>query len=247
MTTEPNTAALPEWRGYSTPDSSYVAPAVRATSTVRLLAIVGFGAAVVMASSVGLAAAITPPEAVVVCPPDCGSPPIAKPVSTNPRFTPASGDFSVAYPGPDTAYEATFNDEGVNLDLQAGDGGTLRLFDKPANGQTPRQIAERLIGRDYPDATFAYEIPNAQVGYQVGYGEVDDIFPATGIGNDGRSRVMVMVGIKNDFALIAVAAGPYREFSPDFGSGHPSGANFQLALDMGKYVNSFQWRGDPPR
>ena len=37
------------------------------------------------------------------------------------------------------------------------------------------------------------------------------------------------------------------EFSPDFGSGHPSGANLFLALDMGKYVNSFMWRGDPIR
>ena len=46
---------------------------------------------------------------------------------------------------------------------------------------------------------------------------------------------------------IAAAVGPYREFGPDFGSGKPSGANLQLALDMGKYVNSFSWRGDPPR
>jgi hypothetical protein len=56
-----------------------------------------------------------------------------------------------------------------------------------------------------------------------------------------------MVAVKNDFALIAAAAGPFREFSPEFGSGHPSGANFFLALDMAKYVNSFTWRGDPPR
>ena len=56
-----------------------------------------------------------------------------------------------------------------------------------------------------------------------------------------------MAAIKNDYALVAAGAGPYREFSPDFGSGHPSGANFLLALDMGKYVNSFRWRGDPPR
>ena len=27
----------------------------------------------------------------------------------------------------------------------------------------------------------------------------------------------------------------------------PSGASLQLALDIGKYVNSFTWRGDPPR
>jgi hypothetical protein len=47
--------------------------------------------------------------------------------------------------------------------------------------------------------------------------------------------------------LVAAAVGPYHEFSRDFGSGHPSGANLQLALDMGKYVNSFTWRGGSPR
>ena len=65
--------------------------------------------------------------------------------------------------------------------------------------------------------------------------------------NYSRMRVIVMVAVKNDLALIAGAVGPYRAFGPDFGSGKPSAANLQLALDMGKYVNSFSWRGDPPR
>ena len=38
-----------------------------------------------------------------------------------------------------------------------------------------------------------------------------------------------------------------REFGPDSGPGHPSGANLQIAEEMGRYVNSFTWRGDPPR
>jgi len=45
----------------------------------------------------------------------------------------------------------------------------------------------------------------------------------------------------------AAAAGPFREFTPNFGPGPPSPANLQVAQDMGKYVNSFAWRGDPPR
>ncbi len=49
------------------------------------------------------------------------------------------------------------------------------------------------------------------------------------------------------FALIAAAVGPYHEFGPKSGASKPSGANLQLALDMGKYVNSFRWAGDPPR
>ncbi len=223
------------------------ASGVHTSSPVRLLLIVGTCAALVMAASVALSSWLSPPKALVVCPPDCGRPPISKPIATNPRFTPGGGEFSVAYPGPQTAYDATFEPNGVVLDLAAGDGGTLRLFGQPANGQTPKQVADALLKEHYPDATFAYEIPNAFVGYQLGYGEVADDYPANAIGDDGRNRVMIMVAVKNDYALVAAAAGPFREFSPDFGSGHPSGANFFLALDMAKYVNSFSWRGDPPR
>ena len=55
-----------------------------------------------------------------------------------------------------------------------------------------------------------------------------------------------MTAVRNDYALVAAAIGPYHEFSPDFGTGHPSGVNLQLAMDMGKYVNSFRWRDDTP-
>lgn len=242
-------AAAPErvWPGYAVPEKSYSARAVHTTSPARLFLVVVVGAIVVMAASVALSSWLVPPTARFVCPPDCGEPPISKPVAINPRFTPAGGAFSVSYPGPETAYEATVEDNGVVLDLRAGDGGTLRLFGQPANGQTPRQIADDLLRDHYPDATFSYQIPNAFVGYQLGYGEVADDYPADAIGDDGRNRVLIMVAVKNDYALIAAAAGPYHEFSPDFGSGHPSGANFFLALDMSKYVNSFTWRGDPPR
>ena len=53
-----------------------------------------------------------------------------------------------------------------------------------------------------------------------------------------------MAAVKNDLALIVFATGPYRAFGPNSGPGLPSGANLQLAQDMGKYVNSFQWGGD---
>ena len=234
--------------GHGTSRTSRAAgPPARTTSTARLLLVLGGVSAVVVVATAGLSVWLTPPKPNYVCPPDCGRPPISKPVATNPRFTPASGEFSVAYPGQGTAYEATFEPNGVVAELQVGDGGTLRLFGEPANNRTPREIADELIEDAYPDATTHYEIPNALVGYQLGYGEVADVYPPNSIGDEDRLRVLVMVAVKNDFALIAAAAGPYHEFTPDFGSGHPSGANFFLALDMGKYVNSFMWRGDPPR
>lgn len=206
---------------------------------------VGVGIAAVVAAAVSVG--ITPEVVNYRCPPDCGRPPLGTPVETNPRFTAEDGSFSVSYPGPGTAYRAILDPDGVTLDFIAGDTGTLELFGEPARGRSPRVIAEELVENSYPDATVDYEIPNAAIGYQPGYGVYADDYPQDSTGTYTRLRIMVMVAVKNDVALVASAIGPYHEFSPSFGIGHPSGANLQLAMDIGKYVNSFTWRGDPPR
>jgi hypothetical protein len=123
----------------------------------------------------------------------------------------------------------------------------MQLFSQPAAGRSPREIADALLKHKFPDAKVAYEIPNAMVGYQPGYGEVADIWPQ-GTGNSYiRIRTMLLVAVKNDLALVAGVVGPYHAFGPDFGPGLPSPANVQIAQDMGKYVNSFTWNGDPAR
>ncbi|MBV8928099.1 MAG: zinc ribbon domain-containing protein [Mycobacteriaceae bacterium] len=220
---------------------------LRTTSAGRLLVTFGAGLTVAIAAVVSITAAVTPSTPRYVCPPDCGRPPLGEPVEANPRFTSSSGDFSVSYPGNGTAYRATTSPTGIVLEFLAGDTGILALFGEAARDRTPRQIADELIKRSYPDAVSDYEIPNALVGYQPGYGVVADDYPQDSSGSYARMRILVVVAVKNGLALVASAVGPYHEFSPDFGTGHPSGANLQLAMDMAKYVNSFTWRGDPPR
>jgi hypothetical protein len=233
--------------GYALPAGSYAAVPVRHTTHTRLLTTLGAGIAVAAAAAVTASVLATPAIARYVCPPDCGTPPIGKAVATNPWFTSADGKFAVQYPRGGTAYEVTTEPDGVKVNFTAGDTGTMEFFGMPAHDRTPKQIAEELIGEHYPDATTDYEIPNALVGYQPGYGVVKDEYPQDASGTFTRLRLLVMVAVKNDYALVAAAIGPYHKFSPDFGSGHPSGANLQLALDMGKYVNSFTWRGESPR
>src|SRR5882757_1102118 len=220
---------------------------VRQTTPRRVLLPLGGVLAAAAVGAVVLSMVITPNLPRYVCPPDCGRPPLGSPVTTNPRFTSPDGAYSFSYPGPGTAYEATVDEKGVVLNFIAGDTGTLVLFGEPARNRTPKQITDDLIRENYPDAEVDYEIPNASVGYQPGYGVVADEYPQDSTGTYTRLRLLVMVAVKNDVALIAAAAGPYHEFSPSFGTGHPSGANLQLAMDMAKYVNSFAWRGDPPR
>lgn len=226
------------------PAASYEVTPVRHTGHGWLLTTLGAGMGVTVAAGVTAAVLATPVVPQFVCPPDCGRPPIGKPVETNPRFVSDDGRFSVQYPGPGTAYEAKLNPDGVELSFVAGDTGTMQLFGLPAADRTPKQITEDLISENYPDATTDYEIPNALVGYEPGYGVVVDEYPQDSSGTFTRLRLVVMTAVKNDYALVAAAIGPYHEFSPDFGTGHPSGVNLQLAMDMGKYVNSFKWRGD---
>ncbi len=181
---------------------------------------------------------------VYVCPPDCGGPPTGLPVSVNPTFTAPGGTFTVSYPTPGSAYTVNTDDTGVTAELTAGDGGTLRLLGIPAAGREARQVVEDVIADFFPDAVAAYELPNATVGFQLGYGVVADFLPAK---RAAPVRVIVIAAVKDDLALVASADGPFRQFKPGSGPGPPSPANLQLAQDMGKYVDSFSWRGDPPR
>ncbi|WP_029107073.1 zinc ribbon domain-containing protein [Mycobacterium sp. URHD0025] len=213
----------------------------------RLLGAWGAGVTLVAVVLVGVSAMASTPPARYRCPPDCGSPPTTEPVATNPRFTAPDGAFSVAYPAGGAAYSITTANDGVTADFLAGDGGTMQLIGKPAAGRTPKEIATDLLDQTYPDTDVDYEIPNAMVGYHPGYGMVLDSWPQNATGDYMRMRVVILAAVKNDLALIAVATGPYHAYGPDFGPGIPSGANLDLALDMGKYVNSFRWRGDPAR
>lgn len=231
--------------GYAVPSGSYAAVPVRQTTYARLLTVLGAGILVAVAAAITAAVLTTPVVPRYICPPDCGRPPIGKPVATNPWFTSSDGRFSVQYPRAGAAYEVKLDPDGVELNFTGGDTGTMEFFGLPAQDRTAKQIAEELIDKYYPDATTDYEIPNAMVGYQPGYGVVKDEYPQDGSGTFTRLRLIVMVAVKDDYALVAAAIGPYHRFSPDFGSGHPSGVNLQLALDMGKYVNSFTWRETP--
>jgi len=233
------------YEGVAVPPGSYSARGAarpRYVATLGLLAL-GLGVAILAFS---LWTSLVARESVYVCPPDCGRPPNAVPVASLPRFVASGGQFSVSYPEPGAAYKVTTQADAVNARLTAGDGGLLRLFGVPARGRDARQVVEQLMAKQFPNAVVAYELPNATVGYQPGYGLVAN-FRQPGLSNRSDLRVIVMAAVKDDLALVAAAEGPFRRFSQDFGPGPPSAASVAIALDMGKYVESFSWRGDPPR
>ncbi|WP_082981915.1 hypothetical protein [Mycolicibacterium mucogenicum] len=217
----------------------------RALSAPRLVGIWTAVVVVLALGLVGVAAATTQPVARYQCPPNCGHPLMGKPVVINPRFTAPDGAFSVSYPAPGTAYSVTMDDVGVTAQYTGGTGGIMRLWGEPARGRDAKDITMTLLLDKFPDSRVAYEIPNTLVGYHPGYGVAADDWPDGQNVVASRTRILVMVAVKDDLALVAAAAGPFSEFGP--GSGPPTGASLELAADMGKYVNSFRWRDEPPR
>ncbi len=238
---------LSNWEGYAVPSGSYIARRWRDPGYVAILGLWVVGIVLGMMGLSVVTTQLSQSPNRYVCPPDCGRPPTGFPVTTNPRFTAANGQFSVSYPDPGAAYTVTKEPNGVTATWNGGDGGTLRLFGEPAAGRSAEQVAAALMAERFPDSEKDYELPNAMVGFEPGYGQVADFWPQSTNNTSTHLRVIVIVAVKNDVALIAAAAGPYHEFGPEFGPGPPSPANLQLAQDMGKYVNSFSWRGDPPR
>ena len=245
----PNDVALEaeSYDGYAVPPGRYIA---RRSGGPKYLLTLGLWALVLAIGMMILSfvdSRVPDVPTRYICPPDCGRPPTGLPVATNPRFTAPDGSFSVSYPVQSAAYEITLEPNGVTAVWTAGDGGTLRLFSQPAQGRDAEEIAAALMEDGFPEAEVAYELPNATVGYQNGFGAVADFRPLNASNSSEPLRVIIIVAVKNDLALVAAAQGPFRQFTPSFGPGPPSPANLQIAQDMGKYVNSFSWRGDPPR
>ena len=255
---DPHAAAL--FPGYAVPGGAYAAPLLRDTSRTRLLLSVGTALAVAVAVIGAIAVKVTPAPVRYACPPDCGRPPIGPPVGdvpgqaaavepkpepsaplvpvhSYPRFTSADGKFSVAY---FPSAKVTKSSDGVVLRYPGLFDGEIRLFETPARNRTPMQIVTDYIAQRYPNAQSDYEIPNAMVGYEPGYGEVDDFSPDNPYATYKQGRLLVMVAVKNGLALVAAAEGPKEKFTPK-NSGHPSGVNLMIAQALGNSVNSFTW------
>jgi hypothetical protein len=248
--------------GYGVAPGSYIAPAQRPASPARPILAVAACLAVAVAVVASISVKTTPALVRYACPPDCGRPPIGPPVGgapgqppaaeppapphppsappvavqTFPRFTSKDGAFSVAYL---PAANVTKNDNGITLKFDDIDG-EIRLFGTPADNRTPRQVVEQYIQKNYRTAQTAYQIPNAMVGYEPGYGEVDDFSLEDPNAASTRGRLLVMTAVKNGLALVAVAEGPMIRFTPRT-SAHPSAVNMMIAQLMGNSVNSFTW------
>lgn len=214
-----------------------------ATLSVRRMVLTWAAVIIALAASlVGVSVVKSKPTEHYLCPPNCGRKPMVRPLAASPRFSAADGAFEVSYPAPSSVYSVTTDDNGVTVHYLGGDGGVMRLFGVPAHGRNVKDLVTTLVHDKFPNSRVAYEIPNTLVGFRPGYGVALDDWPAGEDVKAPRTRILVMAAIKDDLALVAGAVGPYRELGSD--AGPPTGVSLELAEDMGKYVNSFRWRGE---
>ena len=111
-----------------------------------------------------------------MCPPECGHPGRDPGDRAAPLHLTGRGVLGVL-PTPESAYEVTLYDNGVTARFIGGDTGTMQLFSQPAGGRSARDIVESILRKRFPDSRVSYEIPNAMVGYEPGYGVLADDWP----------------------------------------------------------------------
>ena len=244
--TQPYYAPPPgAWQGYAMPAQPAAVPRPRHSSHVKVIGLLVLVGALVAGVVVAVSVALTPGTKTYVCPPSCGAPPHGAPLANQPTFTGPNGAYSFEYV---QSRRMTVSKDRTGVTLVHAHGPTtMKIFGVDANGRTPQQIAHDLIGSAYPDARQVYVVPNALVGYRPGYGEVDDVQPQGGQASYSQGRLVVMVAVHNDVAVVATAVGPYEAATPDT-TGHPTGLGLLVALFyLDPMLNTVRWQGDPPR
>ena len=233
------------WQGYAAPARPAAVPAPVHSSHLKIVGLLVLVGALIAGVVVGVSVALTPGTKSYVCPPDCGAPPHGAPLANQPTFTGPQGAYSFEYIE-SSRISVTKDATGVTLVHQHGPT-TMKIFGASAHGRTAQQVAHDLIAASYPDARQAYVVPNAFVGYRSGYGEVDDVQPQGGQASYARARLVVMVAVHNDVAVVATAIGPYEAATPDT-TGHPTGLGLLVAaFYLDPIINTVRWQGDPPR
>lgn len=114
------------------------------------------------------------------------------------------------------------------------------------NGRDAQGIVTDAQQNNFPDASLAFTIPNADIGYTPGYGNVYDLTTAPGNGEAIHQRLILIAAVKRGVAVVFVGLGPYRPTTPK-SDGHPSPADTPLVHlgDFEQTLKSVIWPGDP--
>lgn len=178
-----------------------------------------------------------------VCPPVCAPPPVTSPPLPPPlKYTSARYGYSLEYSETTLLKSAAIDvrdDTSIGWNAQ---GFPFRFTAERAGGRDSRAIADQMQRTSFPEATSVYTIPNAELGYTPGFGEVYDVTLASGTGQSIRARLVIVVAVKKNLAVEFWAVGPYQLQQES----HPSPAATPLVLYFSDILNTVTWPNDPP-
>jgi hypothetical protein len=106
---------------------------------------------------------------------------------------------------------------------------------------------EDAQSNNFGDATYAYTIPGAQIGYTPGYGNVYDLSVAPNGGASVHERLIIIAAVKGNVAVVFVGMGPFQKTDPQTDD-HPNPAETPLVSlgDVEENLESVTWPGDSP-
>ena len=208
----------------------------------------GMGALVLLVLSLlfNFISQLLQPQPARCYPPSCSLPPPKHgPLTPTQRYTSSRYGFSVEYSTSNIKPSQT-TDTSIAWDGQLSDGSQLSwsLTGMPANGRSVQQIVNSEQSAHFSDAQLAYSVPNASLGYTVGYGNVYDVTVSPSDGESVHDRLLVFSAIRQGLAVVLIGLGPYQQSSPN-NSSQPNPADTPL-VELGDYevnVNSVTWPG----
>ena len=179
----------------------------------------------------------------------CYQPPTGPPLQAGHQYASSQFGFGLTWfdqPGETISPKS----DADRLTLDFGSDGIMQFRGVAANGQTPQQVVESWVAGHLPDAQLAYVVPDASIGYRMGYGGAYNVAPQGGSGSGSGTRAIVFAAIKDNVAVLSVVLGDYQKYSFENGGlndGHPSPADSFIAMLADTDVNTVLWKGDPQR
>lgn len=193
------------------------------------------------------------PTPVTCTGPACTAPPPSAPhVANVHHYTSSAYGYSVEYSTeniePSQQDSSTIAWDGQ---LNNGDEITWSFTGVHPGTRSAQQLVNDAQSNNFPDASFAYTIPGADLGYTPGYGNVYDLSAASGSGAAVHERLIIIAAIKNNaqgvpVGVVFVGLGPYQQTTPNT-DGHPNPAQTPL-VDLGdveETLTSVTWPGEP--
>jgi len=179
-------------------------------------------------------------------PPGCSLPPASHgPLTAPDRYTSRSYGYSLDY-STTNIKPAQITKSSIAWQGQLSDGSQVSwsFVGTPAGGRTPQQIVTAAQQAKFPDAQLVYVVPDASLGYNLGYGAVYDVTVSPGDGSSEHDRFIVYSAVRNGLAVVMTGLGPYQQSSPkNSAQPNPAGTPLVQLGDFDENVNTVTFPG----